>query len=132
MAEQSALAGRLPTQLSRLTTAVLLAAAGVSLFFIVKLQPASVAAFAFLAVWLALPYAAMALLLIVLQRKGKPLLPWCVAMFLTSFGGIYVLLDVTYLNPDAQGAIGVVLTPVLQGIAFLVSAPLAWWAFRRC
>ena len=27
-----------------------------------------------------------------------------------------------------NGAIAVVLTPVLQGIAFAIAAPMAWWA----
>lgn len=130
MAEKSALAGRWSTQPFRLTLAVLLAAASVLLFFVIKLKPASAGAFAFLAVWLVLPHAAMALLLIVLRRKGKSLLPWCITSFLVTLGGIYMLVHVIYLNPDAQGAIGVVLTPILQVIAFVVSAPLAWWASR--
>lgn len=45
-----------------------------------------------------------AALLFVLQREGKALLPWCIA---------------------------VLLTPLLQGFVFLIVAPLAWWAGRR-
>lgn len=118
-------------QALRPTLAVLLAAASVSLFFVIKLQPASAGAFAFLAVWLTVPHVAMAALLVALQRRGKPLLPWCVASILVTLGGIYLLVDIIYWHPDAQGAIGVVLTPVLQGIAFLIAAPLAWWAGKR-
>lgn len=115
----------------RLALATLLASVCIALFFVVRLQPTSAGAFAFLAVWLATPYAAMAALLIALQRNGEPLLPWCVASFLVTLGGICVLLDIIYWHPDAQGAIAVVLTPVLQGIAFLIAAPLAWWAGKR-
>ena len=115
----------------RLTLAVLFAVACVSLFFVVRLQPSGVGAFAFLAIWIIVPYAALAVLLLALQRRGQPVLPWCVAAGVVALGGLAVLVDVIYWHPDAQGAIGVVLTPVLQGIAFLIAAPLAWWAARR-
>ena len=115
----------------RLTLLVLLAGVGVSLFFVVKLQPTSAGAFAFLVLWLTVPHAALAGLLLALQRRGQPVLPWCVAVALVVVGGLYVLVDAIYWHPDAQSAIGVVLTPVLQGVAFLLAAPLAWWAARR-
>ena len=115
----------------RLTLVTLFAAVSISLFFVIKLQPSSTGAFAFLAVWLTFPYAAMAVLLLALKRKSKPILPWCVAAVLVTLGGLYALVDTIYLNPDAQSAIGVVLTPVLQDIALLVAAPLAWLAGRR-
>lgn len=126
--EKSAPAGRRPL---RLTLAVLAAAAGISLVFVVQLKPSGAGAFAFLTVWLALPHAAMAGLLLALRGRGKALLPWCVAVVLVSLGGLYVLLDAIHLHPDPQSAIGVVLTPVLQAIAFLIAAPLAWWAGQR-
>ncbi|EXI73651.1 MAG TPA: hypothetical protein PK440_12270 [Candidatus Accumulibacter phosphatis] len=59
------------------------------------------------------------------------MLPWCVAVGLVVVGGLYPLTDAILWRPDAQSAIGVVLTPVLQGVAFLLAAPLAWWAARR-
>ena len=88
-------------------------------------------AFAFLAVWLALPHGVMAVLLLALKHKGKPVLPWCIAAVVITLGGLLVIVDSIYWHPDAQSAIGVVLTPVLQGIAFLVASPLAWWAGKR-
>ena len=42
-----------------------------------------------------------------------------------------MLADAIFWHSDAQGAIAVVLTPLLQGVAFLIAAPLAWWAGRR-
>jgi hypothetical protein len=126
--EQSASGGR---RALRLTLAMLVAAVGISLMFVIQLEPSGTGAMVILAAWLALPHAAMAALLLALRRRGGRLLPWCAAVALVSLGGLYVLLDAIHLHPDAQGAIGVVLTPVLQGIAFLVAAPLAWWAGRR-
>ena len=75
--------------------------------------------------------AALAVLLLAQQHRGKPLLPWCGAAVLVALGGLYVLADTIFWHPDAQGAIAVVPTPVLQGIAFLIAAPLAWWVGRR-
>ena len=113
------------------TLALLGVAACITLYFVVELQPSSMGAFAFAAVWLTVPHAALAALLFALQRRGKPLLPWCIAAALVAALGLYVLVDAIYLHPDAQSAIAVVLAPVLQGIVFLLAAPLAWWAGRR-
>ena len=73
----------------------------------------------------------MSVFLLALQRKAKPLRPWCIAAMLISLVGLLLLAGNIYWHPDAQNAIGVVLTPILQGIAFLVTAPLAWWAGGR-
>lgn len=113
------------------TLLLLLATAAVSLFFVIHLQPPGAGAFAFLALWLALPPAAMALLLRSLWRRGQPMAPWCVASALVALGGIGIVADAIYWHPDPQSAIGIVLTPVLQAIAFLIAAPLAWWTARR-
>jgi len=106
----------------RPTLALLGVAACVTLHFVVKLQPSSVGAFAFAAVWLTVPHAAMAALLLALQRRGKPLLPWCIATALVAALGLHVLVDAIYLHPDAQSAIAVVIAPVLQGIVLLIAA----------
>lgn len=115
----------------RLTLVLLGMAACVTLFFVIKLQPSDMGAFAFAAVWLTIPHAAMATLLFALQRKGKPLLPWCIAVLLVAAAGLCVFMDAIYWHPDPQSAIAVVLTPILQAIVFLVAAPLAWWVGRR-
>lgn len=67
MADGAALAGGGPLWLA---LAVLLSSVCVSVFVVVRLQPTSAGAFAFLAVWLAVPHGAMAALLIALQRRG--------------------------------------------------------------
>jgi uncharacterized membrane protein YeaQ/YmgE (transglycosylase-associated protein family) len=89
----------------RLALAVLLASVCVSLFFVVRLQPTSAGAFAFLAVWLAVPHGAMAALLIALQRRGKPLLPWFVAAVLVAIVGfvIGVVAKLLMPGPDPGG-----------------------------
>lgn len=67
--EKSAPAGR---RALRLTLAVLAVAAGISLVFVIQLKPSGAGAFVFLALWLALPQAAMAGLVLALQRRGNP------------------------------------------------------------
>jgi hypothetical protein len=37
------------------------------------------------------------------------------------------LADVVYVHPDAQGAIAVLLTPLLQTGALLLALPVVWW-----
>lgn len=115
----------------RPTLVLLGVAACVTLYFLVEFRPSSAGAFAFAAVWLTVPHAALAALLFALQRRGKPLLPWSVAAALVAMLGLYVLVDAIYLHPDAQSAIAVVIAPVLQGSIFLLAAPLAWWVGRR-
>jgi peptidoglycan/LPS O-acetylase OafA/YrhL len=114
-----------------LTLVVLLAAACISLSFVVKLQPSSVSALVFLSAWLTFPQLSMGALLLVLRHNGKPALPWCISVTLITLGGLYLLVDVIFLHPDPQSAIGVVLVPALQGVAFLIAAPLLWWVGRR-
>ena len=65
--EASASAGR---RALRLTLAMLVAAVGISLVFVIQLKPSGTGAFAFLAVWLALPHAAMAGLLLALRTPS--------------------------------------------------------------
>lgn len=115
----------------RLTLTLLGAAACATIFFLVALKPSNAGAFAFGAAWLTAPHMVLAGVLMVLRRRGTPLQPWCIAAALVTVAGLYMHVDAIWLHPDAQGAIAVMITPVLQGIAFLVVAPLAWWAARR-
>jgi len=115
----------------RPTLILLLLVVCLTLYFIVKLQPSSVGAFGFAVVWLIVPYVAMAALLFVLRRKGIALLPWCIVIVLVTVTGLSVFLDAIYWHPDPQSPIAIVFTPLLQGLVFLIVAPLAWWAGRR-
>ena len=128
MVELSTHAGRRPL---RLTLAVLVAAAAVTLGLLVQLQPSGLGAFAAATAWLIVPHADMAWLLIALSRRGRAMRPWCLAAVVVAALGLGVLVDAMYLHPDPQSAIAVVLAPVVQGVVFLLAAPLAGWASRR-
>lgn len=115
------------TILAYLVMAIALCA---TLYFCVALKPSSFNAFIFLAIWLSAPYLAMGIALFFLHKHGGDSVYWCALAVIISAGCIIYLLDVIYWHPDAQGAIGVVIAPILQMIVCAILAPLAWWLSR--
>jgi hypothetical protein len=69
--------------------------------------------------------------LIILQRKGTASFHWYVVAVIVSIGGILFLADVIFWHRDAQGAIAVLMTPMLQGGALALLLPVAWWVSRN-
>ena len=111
---------------------VLAMAIGISLVFVHKLQPVSPGAWAFFAGLLAAPY--LVLGIGIARTRGDPAaqLANLLLTLVVALAGISLLINIVILHPDAQGAIGVVMTPILQliGIAILWW-PLRWWLRRR-
>jgi hypothetical protein len=101
-----------------------------TIYFTLALKPSSFNAFIFFATWLSAPYLVMGIGLFFLHKHGGAGVYWCALAVLISAGGIIYLLDVIYWHRDAQGAIAVVMTPVLQMIACAIFAPVAWWLSR--
>jgi hypothetical protein len=95
--------------------------------FVSSLRPTTATAFAVFALWLITPHLAMSAGILLLQQKGTALISWCVAAIIVSIGGIVFLTDVIFLQPDAQGAIAVLVAPLFQGVAFAVMLPLISW-----
>jgi hypothetical protein len=95
--------------------------------FVSSLRPTTAAAFAFFALWLITPHLAMSAGILLLQQKGTALISWCVAAIIVSIGGVVFLTDAIFLQPDAQGAIAVLVAPLFQGVAFAVMLPLISW-----
>lgn len=113
-------------------TFVLIAvAACVTVIFVTALKPTSGGAFLLFAGWLVLPYAIMSARLISLRRKGTASAHWHVVAALVSIGGILFLTDVIFWHPDAQGAIAVLMTPMLQGGVSALMLPVASWVSRN-
>ncbi|MFA6052677.1 MAG: hypothetical protein WC762_08805 [Methylobacter sp.] len=106
-------------------------AACITVVFVKALKPTSVGAFAFFAVWLVLPYVVMSIALILLWRKRALSVHWHVVAVLVSIGGIVFLTNVIFWHPDAQGAIAVLMTPILQGGALALLLPMASWVSRN-
>lgn len=106
-------------------------AACISVIFVRALKPTSNGAFLFLAAWLVLPYAIMGAALISSRLKHDTRAHWHVVAALVSIGGILFLADVIFWHPDAQGAIAVFMTPILQGGATALLLPVASWVSRH-
>jgi len=114
-----------------ITFIVIAVAACTTVLFVSALKPTSSGAFLFFAVWLIFPHAIMSAALVVLQRKGAASFHWYVVAAMVSIGGILFLADVIFWHPDAQGAIAVLMTPILQGGALVLLLPVVWWASRN-
>jgi hypothetical protein len=112
------------------TMSILAVSACMTIFFVKTLKPASTGAFVFLTVWLLLPYVVMSIVLLWRWRKRAASLHWHGVAALVSIGGMVFLMDVIFWRPDAQGAIAVLMTPMLQGGALAVLLPLVSWLSR--
>ena len=110
--------------------AVLAGAAAASLFFVRTLQPSTIGTTIFISVWLLLPYV---VLTAVIERSARR--PTAIADFATmclvAGGGLAFLTLVIFVNPDPQGGIAVIFTPVYQGIAMMILFPLLRAALRK-
>jgi hypothetical protein len=101
-------------------------AACTTVLLVSALKPVSTYAFLSLVLWLFVPYVIMSAALSLLHRKGKTSLRWGVAAMIVSAGGILALVDVIYWHPDAQGAIAVLMVPILQIAALALLLPIFW------
>jgi len=106
-------------------------AACATVWFVSILKPVSTGAFVFFTTWLTFPYLFMSAALISLQRKGSASFHWYVVAVIVSAGGILFLADIIYWHPNAQGAIAVLMTPILQGGALAFLLPVVWWVSRN-
>lgn len=111
--------------------AVLAIAASASLVFVGILQPTSAGAAAFLAAWLALPYAILALGLRLFAKERTSAIAVTLVAALVAAGGLLFLVDVIFLRPDAQGGIAVFFTPAYQIVAIAVLLPACRWLVGR-
>ena len=109
---------------------VLAIAACATLWFVNTLKPSSAGALVFFALWLVLPHAVMTAALLGLQRNGKALAHCCAVAVLLSVSGILFLAEVIVWHPDAQGALAVLMTPILQLGAFAILLPVMKWVLR--
>lgn len=111
--------------------AILALAASLSLVFVNVLKPNSLGAAAFFAAWLVLPYAALALALAFFANARMPAGAYAIVAALVGAGGLLFLTYAVFLNPDPQGAMAVLLTPVYQAIAFGLLVPACRWRMGR-
>lgn len=110
---------------------MIIIAACTTVLFVSALNPTSTAIFVYFSIWLTIPYVVMGVALLRLQRKGTAFIHWHVVVIVVSVGGIVSMANVIFWNPDAQGGIAVLMTPMLQCAALVLLVPLAGWLSRR-
>jgi hypothetical protein len=111
--------------------AVLAIAASVSLVFVNVLKPNSLGATAFIAAWLLLPYAALALALTFFAKERASAIAYVVVTAVVAGSGLLFLTDVIFLHPDPQGGIAVLFTPIYQAIGIAVLVPTCRWLIGK-
>jgi hypothetical protein len=105
------------------TFLVIIAAAVVTIYFVKAIKPSSIEAFLIFSTWLAIPHAIMASVLFLVYKRNVAPAFLCITSVLVSLGGILLLSDIIFWHPDAQGAIAVLMVPLLQFVAIAISAP---------
>ena len=111
--------------------AVLAIAASVSLVFVNVLKPNSLGATVFIAAWLLLPYAALALALAFFASERASAIGYVVVTAGVAGGGLLFLTNVIFLHPDPQGGIAVLFTPIYQAVAIGVLVPTCRWLIGK-
>ena len=106
-------------------------AACLTVLFVKAIKPVSAGALLFFSLWLLLPYGLMAVALVALWRKRSASRRWPAVAIGVSIGGLVFLMDVIVWRPEAQGAIAVLLVPLLQGCALALLLPVVSWLSRK-
>jgi hypothetical protein len=114
-----------------LSYAILAVAALVSLAFVYVLKPNSLGAAAFIAVWLVLPYAALALGLTFFAKERASASAYVVVVAIVTVGGLLFLTHVIFIQPDPQGGIAVLFTPVYQAVGIGILVPTCRWLIGK-
>jgi len=114
-----------------ITVLLVTIAACITIIFVKAIKPTSTGAFMFFAIWLVLPYAIVGAALISLRHRGMKSVHWNVVAVLVSVAGILFMADVIFWHPNAQGAIAVLMTPILQGGAFALLLSVASWVLQN-
>ena len=105
--------------------AILAIAASATLAFVNVLKPNSLGATAFIATWLLLPYAMLALGLVFFARERASAIAWVVVIAVVAGSALLFLSYVIFVRPDPQGGIAVLLTPVYQAIGIGLLLPIS-------
>ena len=114
-------------RLFRSALIILMLAAVAHIACVQALKPTSVGAFLFWATWLVAPVVMAGTALIFAKRAGQSKAHWNLTAILMAVSGVLYLADVIFLRPDAQGAVAVLMAPILQtGVALLLLPTLRW------
>jgi hypothetical protein len=117
--------------MAALAYAVLAIAVLATLFFVSALMPSSATAALVIGAWLIAPYAFLALGLRLLARDPRSVRTYAMTAIAVAIGGVGFLTWLIYVQPDAQGAIAVMFTPLYQTVGIALLLPLCRWMFGR-
>lgn len=117
--------------LFRLALSILVIAAIITVACVQALKPTSVGAFLFWATWLVAPIVMAGAALIFAKRANRLRTHWNLTAILMAISGVLYLADVIFLRPDAQGAVAVLMTPILQTGGALLLLPTLGWLLRQ-
>ena len=111
--------------------AVLAIAALISLVLVNVLKPNGLGATAFIAAWLLLPYAALALAIAFFVKERASEITYVVVTVIVVGGGLLFLTNAIFLHPDRQGGIAVLFTPIYQAIGIGLLVPTCRWLIGK-
>ncbi|MEQ1637207.1 MAG: hypothetical protein ABL903_10980 [Methylococcales bacterium] len=114
-----------------MTFILIVIAAYTTVWFVSALKPISTGALVFFLIWLICPYTIMSAALIFLLRKGIASDYAHGVTISVAIGGVLFLADVLFWHPDSQGAISVLITPMLQISALGLLLPVLWRVSRN-
>ena len=94
----------------------------VTLWFMLQFKPTSISAFVLFAVWLIAPYIILGVMLLRVGTISDSIVYFLVT-FIVAIGGLLFLTNIIFIDPNAQGGIAVLFTPIYQAIAIAVLIP---------
>lgn len=95
-----------------------------NIIFVGYLKPSSINAHIFFSLFLSLPYILLALLTAFWVKTKLDLLVIYAVLGAVGLFGIWAVINISFINPDPQGAISLAFVSVMQSIAVLVLIPV--------
>lgn len=81
--------------------------------------------------WLSAPYAISVMGLFMLYGEKEGLLFHCWGVIIAVAIGLYLIVDITYIHPDAQGALALLMVPLFQVGAYLAGYGIAYFIDKK-
>jgi hypothetical protein len=112
------------TRSSALTLSLLVASAAATTWLVSTLKPSTHTSYAFWTLWLNVANLAVALTPVLRRSAATTSLATNFACAAVPASGLLFIADTVCLHPDAQGSIGLLLTPVVQAASAALSFSL--------
>lgn len=109
------------------TLSAFLIATIASVLFVSALKPADFLTHAILSLWLTVPYVLLAAIMVYMATHSPVKPYWHFSFISVAAIGPLFLADTIYWHPDPQGAIAVLMTPMVQGFLLLGLMLLGQW-----